>query len=160
MRRPRRLLRRKAKKIREEMELEEAQAASGSFAGRGSAGKRRGGCPGGSSSPGRNGRLHAASAASAAGSMSAAVVDAGVAGAPFPASRVARSSADQRPSQRRPGNSGADCQGTDRQEGRAHHQPHRAARTIPGLHADREPYRSFAQDRFRRRAPAPEAHHA
>ena len=30
---------------------------------------------------------------------------------------------------------------------------------VPGLHADGEPHRRVAQDCFRRRAPAPEAHH-
>ena len=42
-------------------------------------------------------------------------------------------------------------------EGRAHHLAHRAARPLPGLHADRRPHRRFAQDSERRRAPAPEA---
>ena len=60
--------------------------------------------------------------------------------------------------ERRAGNSGADCQGADRQERRAHHQPHRAARALPGLHADGEPHGRFAQDCFRRRTPAAEAH--
>ncbi len=56
------------------------------------------------------------------------------------------------------GNSGPDCQGADRQEGRAHHQPHRAAGAVPGFHADGESYRRVAQDRVRRRTAAAEAH--
>ena len=68
-------------------------------------------------------------------------------------------SPDQRLAQGRTGNSGPDRERTDRQERRAHHQPHRAAGTFPGLHADGESHRRFAQDFFRGRAPAPEAHH-
>ena len=77
----------------------------------------------------------------------------------LPPPRVRSRPSDQRSAERRPGDSGSDRQGTDRQEGRAHHQPHRAARTLPGLHADRESHRRVAQDFFRGRAPAPEAHH-
>ena len=78
---------------------------------------------------------------------------------PLSAPRIAGSSEDQRLAQGRPGDPGADCQGADRQERRAHHQPHRAAGALPGLHADGEPYRSFAQDRVRGRTAAAEAHH-
>ncbi len=69
-----------------------------------------------------------------------------------------RSAHHHRPAQARPGDPGADRQGAHRQEGRAHHQPHRAARPLPGLHAHGEPHRREPQNRLRRRAPAPEAH--
>ena len=68
-----------------------------------------------------------------------------------------RSAHHQRPAQAGPGDPGADRQGAHRQEGRAHHQPHRAARPLPGLHAHRHPRRRQPQDRLRRGAPAPEA---
>ena len=78
---------------------------------------------------------------------------------PLPPPRQSASPADQRSFERRPGNPGADRERTDRQKRRAHHQPHRVAGTLPGLHADGEPYWCFAQDRLGRRTPAPEAHH-
>ena len=48
-----------------------------------------------------------------------------------------RSAHHLRPAQARPGDPGPDRQGAHRQEGRAHHQPHRASRPFPGLHAHR-----------------------
>ena len=45
------------------------------------------------------------------------------------------------------------------EERRAHHQSHRAAGTLSGLHADGEPHRRVAQDLVGRRAAAAEADH-
>ena len=42
----------------------------------------------------------------------------------------------QRPAEGRPGNHRPDRQGAARPEGRAHHLAHRAARPLPGVHAD------------------------
>ena len=57
--------------------------------------------------------------------------------------KTTRGSEDQRPIERGPGNSGADCQGTHREERRAHHQPHRAAGKVSGVYADGESHRGF-----------------
>ena len=76
------------------------------------------------------------------------------------AAREDRRSFDQRSAARRPGDHRPDRQGAAGPEGRPHHFAHRAARPLPGLHADRGPHRRLAQDSQRRRAPAPEAHSA
>ena len=73
------------------------------------------------------------------------------------ASVSAADAGHQRPAERRPGNSGPDCQRTHCQERRAHYQPHCAARTLSGLHAHGASHGRFAQDCFRRRTPSPEA---
>ena len=80
--------------------------------------------------------------------------------APRGACREIRTALHQRPAARRPGDHRPDRQGAAGPEGRAHHLAHRAARPLPGLHADRRPHRRLAQDPERRRAPAPEAHPA
>ena len=48
----------------------------------------------------------------------------------------------QRAAEAGAGDPGADRQGADCQEGRAHHQPHRAAGPLPGVHADGESRRA------------------
>ena len=52
-----------------------------------------------------------------------------------------------RPAEARPGNPGADCEGAHRQEGCPHHQPHCAAGTVPGVHADGHARGRQPQDR-------------
>ena len=69
-----------------------------------------------------------------------------------------QSTAHHRPAEGRAGGPDPDCEGAHRQEGRSHHQPHRAARPFPGVHADGEPRRRVAEDCLGRRAAAPEAH--
>ena len=68
---------------------------------------------------------------------------------------AAPAAADRRHAEAGPGNHRADREGAARQEGRAHHQPRRAAGPFSGLHADARSHRRFAQDRFRGRALAP-----
>ena len=107
---------------------------SGSHARRGSARQRHRRCPRGGSCSGGNRRLHTAHAASASrpgpGPWSARPATPWRRWwrTPFPSPRECSRSPHQRPAERRPGNSGADCQGTHRQERRAHYQPHRSAR--------------------------------
>src|SRR5262249_7228352 len=66
-------------------------------------------------------------------------------------------SADQRTAERRPGNPGTDCQGADRQKGRAYHEPHRPAGTVSRVHADGESHRRFTENFLGRRAFASKA---
>ena len=61
---------------------------------------------------------------------------------------------DQRPAEGRAGDHRSDCQGAAGTEGRAHHVAHRAARPLPGVHADGGPHRRLAQDSERRGAHA------
>ncbi len=68
---------------------------------------------------------------------------------------AAAAAIDFRHAQAGPGNHRPDCQGTPGQKGRAHHQPRRAARTLPGLHAHARSHRRVAQNRFGGRALAP-----
>jgi hypothetical protein len=63
-----------------------------------------------------------------------------------------RSADHQRPAQAGPGDSGSDCQGAYRQEGRAHYQPHCAAGAVPGVHADGYTRGREPQDCLRRRS--------
>src|SRR3984957_4682534 len=72
-------------------------------------------------------------------------------GAP-PAAAASANAADRRHAEAGPGNYRSDRQRTAGQEGRAHHQPHRAAGPLFGLHADAGPYRRVAKNRFRGRA--------
>ncbi len=64
----------------------------------------------------------------------------------IPASREYRRSADLRPAERRAGGPDTDCEGTDRQKGRAHHKSHCAPWTLSGLHADCESHWGFTED--------------
>ena len=97
-----------------------------------------------------------AAIADAAGSVAAGLRAAsGAALAPLDADL--RSAHHLRPAEAGAGDPGADCQGADRQEGRAHHQPHRAAGPLPGLHAHGEPRGREPQDRLRRGTPSAEA---
>ena len=78
-----------------------------------------------------------------------------------PAPRAASPpAADFRNAEGRPGNHRPDRQGAAGQKGRAHHQPRRAARPLPGLHAHGQSHRRLAPHRLRRRAlaPAPPGH--
>ncbi len=57
------------------------------------------------------------------------------------------------------GNPRADLEGASGDQGCAYYLPHRAARPLPGVHADRRPHRRVAQDLTRRGTPAFEEHH-
>ena len=79
------------------------------------------------------------------------------AGSPSPAAAGSAPAVDRGHAQAGPGNHRSDREGAAGQEGRAHHEPRRAAGAFSGLYADARPHRRFAEDRVggRPRAAAP-----